>query len=401
MKRKASPVISAAILTAALMFAGTVSVMAENTASASSAETGTAAESSSSEAGTAAESSASETGASAPAAENEYIRIGQYDGIPVARVEGLPEITDTAVDNNIQTILKGFSERHETDEAAEEGDAVTIDYTVTVNGEEFPDGGASDYQIIVGDVSMFKGFSDTAAGHKTGDTWDVSHVYDEDYAVAALAGQEAVFHITLAKVEEIAVPALTDDFVQKVSVKSKTVEEYREEVRAVLEGNNQEYVLSEIRDKVWQAVLDTAEVKKYPEGMLEEEIEAFYDYYRAGADFYDMDFDTFLEEMKVTPEQFEEEAVSAAESNVRENLAAALIAEKEGLDLSEEILTPVKEKLAGDYHFNTVEDLISEAPNEEYVNRMAVRELVLDWCADHAEQVNKDELPAGNTDSQE
>lgn len=321
-----------------------------------------------------------------PAAENEYVRIGQYDGIPVAKVEGLPEITDTAVDNNIQTILKGFSERHETDRAAEPGDAVTIDYTVTVNGEEFPDGGATGYQIIVGDVSMFKGFSDTAAGHKAGDTWDVSHRYDESYAVKALAGQKADFHITLTKVEEIQVPELTDDFVQKVSTKSGTVDEYREEVREVLEGNNQAYILREIRGKVWQAVLDSTVVKKYPEGMLQEEIDEFYDYYRQGADFYDMDFDTFLEEMKITPEQFEKEAAAAAEANVKENLAAQLIAEEAGLDLSEEELAPRKEKLAEDYHFDSVEELISEAPNEEYVNRMAVREMAIDWCAEHAVQ---------------
>ena len=379
MKKKEAHVICAAALTAALLLAGGASAVPAYASDSSSAETAD------SSAGTA-DTSAASSDETAPAAENEHIRIGQYEGIPVPRVEGLPAITDEAVDNNIDTILKGFAERHETEKAAEEGDAVTIDYTVSVNGEDVPEGGASDYQIIVGDVSMFKGFSDTAAGHKTGDTWDVTHRYDENYAVAALAGQEAVFHITLTKVEEIEVPALTDDFVQKVSAKSKTVEEYREEVREVLEGNNEDYVLREIRDKVWQAVLDTAEVKEFPEDMLQEEIDAFYDFYRDGADFYEMDFDTFLEEMGITPEQFEKEAAAAAEANVRENLAAALIAEDAGLDMSEETLAPVKEKLAGDYHYTSVEELISEAPNEEYVNRMAVRELAIDWCAEHAVQ---------------
>ena len=54
--------------------------------------------------------------------------------------------------------------------------------------------------------------------------------------------------------------------------------------------------------------------------------------------------------------------------------------------MSEETLAPVKEKLAGDYHYTSVEELISEVPNEEYVNRMAVRELAIDWCAEHAVQ---------------
>ena len=338
-------------------------------------------------------SSAAESAApEEPAAENEYIRIGQYEGIRVARVEGLPVITDTAVDNNINVILKGFAEHSEVDRAAKEGDSVTIDYTVSVNGEDFPEGGASGYQMTVGDISMFKGFSATAEGHKAGDTWDVSHDYADTYAVAALAGQNAVFHIKLVKVEEIKIPRLTDDFVQKVSTKSKNVEEYREEVRSVLEGNNHDYMLREIRGKVWQSVLDTVEVKQFPEDMLQEEIDAFYDYYQEGAEFYDMSFEDFLKEMEISPEHFEEEAAAAAESNVRENLAAALIAEKAGLDLSEEVMTAEKEDLAESLRFDSVEELVKDAPNEEYVNRMAVRELVMDWCADHAEQVDKEDL---------
>ena len=321
------------------------------------------------------------------AAENEYVRIGQYEGVTVAKVEDVPVITDYAVDNNINKILQGFSEHKEVDRPAEEGDAVTVDYTVSVNGEDFPEGGASGYQLIIGDNSLFTGFDKTMIGHSAGDSWDVDHTFSETSAVAPLAGQTAQFHVTLTKVEEVRTPVLSDDFVQKVSTESETVDEYREEVRQVLEENNRDYVRRQIRSDVWQAILDTAEVLQYPEDQLQEEIDSFYEYYQKGADIYEMEFEEFLNELKISPEHFEEEASSAAESNVRENLVAQLIADTIGMDLSEVVLTAKKEAMAEELGFESVEELIEDAPNEAYIDRMAVRELVMDWAADHANQV--------------
>ena len=324
--------------------------------------------------------------------ENEYVQAGQYEGVKVARVEGLPTITDTAVDNNISLILKGFSERNDVSRPAEEGDAVTVDYTVTVDGEDYPEGSAAGYTTIIGDNTVFKGFDTSAIGHSAGDSWDIEHTYSDTYGIPALAGKTAVFHVTLNNVQEVRLPSLTDDFVQKVSRKSSTVEEYREEIRQILEDNNRDYLMKEIRDKVWQTVLATSEVKQYPEDLVLEEKNSFYDYYQRGADFYEMSFDEFLDRLDISKEHFEEEAVSAAESNVRENLVAELIAETVGLDLTAESLEEEKKLLADSLGFDSVEELVKDAPNEAYVNRMAVREMVMDWVADHTEQVDPAEL---------
>ena len=97
---------------------------------------------------------------------NEYVKIGKYKNIEVAKVEGLPEITDTAVDNNIRVILEGFSEFTDVDRPAQEGDAITLDYTVSVDGEEVEGAGASDYKLIIGDNAMFTGFDTSIIGKK-------------------------------------------------------------------------------------------------------------------------------------------------------------------------------------------------------------------------------------------
>ena len=50
------------------------------------------------------------TGCAGGAVSNEYIKITKYKGVEVDAVEGIPEITDESVENNIQTVLEGFAE---------------------------------------------------------------------------------------------------------------------------------------------------------------------------------------------------------------------------------------------------------------------------------------------------
>ena len=324
---------------------------------------------------------------------NDYVKIGQYKNIKVAKVEGLPEITDTSVDNNIKVILEGFSEFTDVDRPAQEGDAITIDYTVSVDGKNVEGAGANGFQLIIGDNAMFTGFDTSMIGRKAGESYTLDHTYSSDYAVAALAGRTAVFDIKISKVQEVETPDLTDDFVQKVSQKSKTVAEYREEVREVLEQNNTDYIINEIRQKVWDTILESTEVLEYPEDQIQEEKDSYYNYFLEGAKFYEMEFEDFLKDkLEVSKESFEKQAEEAAKSNVKENLVANLIAETVGIDTSEAAVQAALEEMAQTLGFDSVEELVEDAPNRPYVERMVVREMAMNWAAEHSNQVDAEEL---------
>ena len=324
---------------------------------------------------------------------NDYVKIGQYKNIKVAKVEGLPEITDTSVDNNIRVILEGFSEFTDVDRPAQEGDAITIDYTVSVDGKTIEGAGANGYQLIIGDNAMFTGFDTSMIGRKAGESYTLDHTYSSDYAVAALAGRTAVFDIKISKVQEVETPDLTDDFVQKVSQKSKTVAQYREEVREVLEQNNTDYIINEIRQKVWDTILESTEVLEYPEDQIQEEKDSYYNYFLEGAKFYEMEFEDFLKDkLEVSKESFEKQAEEAAKSNVKENLVANLIAETVGIDTSEAAVQAALEEMAQTLGFDSVEELVEDAPNRPYVERMVVREMAMNWVAEHSNQVDAEEL---------
>ena len=90
-----------------------------------------------------------------------YIRISKYKGVEVPAVEGLPDITDESVENNIQTVLEGFAEITEvTDRPAKEGDIAVLDYKAYADGQEIENGGNSEYELELGSNTFFEEFEE-------------------------------------------------------------------------------------------------------------------------------------------------------------------------------------------------------------------------------------------------
>lgn len=321
------------------------------------------------------------------AASNDYVRIPKYKGIEVDAVEGIPDITDEAVENNIQTVLEGFAEVEEvTGRPAQEGDIVVLDYTASADGQEIENGSASEYELELGSNTLFAEFEAAVVGRNIGDSFELQHEFASDYTNQNYAGKNVTFTITLKGIRQKELPDLTDEFVQTISQESDTVEEYREEMRKLLEENNEEYIQTELQDAAWQAVLDTAEVIEYPKDRLEDEKNDFYEYYQAGADYYEMEFSDFLEAMEVTEEEFEEEITRAAESNLKENLVAELIAEREDISMTDEEYEEAKTALAEEMSYTDVEQMEEEV-EEHNIKSYILRDQVKAWVAENCIQV--------------
>ena len=317
---------------------------------------------------------------------NDYITVSKYKGVEVPKVEGIPDITDESVDHNIETVREGFAEiKDVTDRAIQEGDVVIIDYAASADGQPIQNGSGSDYELTVGSGSFYEGFDDNLIGHNAGDTLNIDHTFADDFNNKTLAGKKASIDVTVKAVREKELPELTDEFVRTISQKSDTVEEYRKEVRKLLEENYKEYIQSELMDSAWKQVLENTEVQKYPKDRLKEEEQSFYDHYEDGADMYEMDFPEFLSKMDMTEAEFKEKAEEAARSNVKEDLTVELIADKEHIKLDDKAYKKAKKELAEEMRYEDVKAMEKEAP-EEAVRRYILREKVKEWVADNCIQ---------------
>ena len=95
----------------------------------------------------------------------EYVKLGDYKGLDVT-YPSVQEITDQDVEQYIQEQLEENIEYKEVDRASKEGDTVNIDYTGTINGEEFEGGSDTEYDLELGSQDFLPEFEESLVGKK-------------------------------------------------------------------------------------------------------------------------------------------------------------------------------------------------------------------------------------------
>ena len=167
--------------------------------------------------------------------KNEFVSISQYKGVEIEKQE-VKEITDEAVDEEINRRLEAKATSVDvTDRAVEKGDTANINYVGKKDGVAFDGGSADNHPLEIGSGAFIPGFEDGIIGHKIGETFDLPLKFPEGYKNADLAGKDVIFTVTINSIQAKSIPALDDAFVASVSETSKTVDEYKKEVKAELE----------------------------------------------------------------------------------------------------------------------------------------------------------------------
>ena len=320
--------------------------------------------------------------------ENDDIKITQYKGVEIDEVEKASEITDDDVDAYIQSMQESKAEVTEiTDRAVEDGDTVSIDFVGKMNGEEFEGGSAQDYSLTIGSGVFIEGFEESVIGHKAGETYDWNGKFPEDYGNAEMAGKDVVFTITVNAITKEDVPELNDKFVKSVSEKSKTVKEYKKEVKELLQKDAETSYEYSIETAVWEKVMDNTEVKKYPKKEMNATKENWIKQYQTAAEYYQMEYETFIEEqMGMTVEDFEKRIDTAVKETLKEQMAVEAIADKEKIKLDDKMYKKELKNIVSDYGYENV-DALKEAVEEKDLKKEALKNIVKEKVAESCIQV--------------
>ncbi len=319
--------------------------------------------------------------------ETDSLKITQYKDVEVEQVSKPEEVTDENVDNMIQAVLESNSQVNEiTDRAVENGDTVNIDFVGKIDGVEFEGGAGEDYPLTIGSGAFIEGFEDSVVGHKTGETYDWNGAFPDNYGNAEYAGKDVVFTITVNSITESQVPELTDEFVKNVSEESKTIDEYKKEIRKQLEKENETAYSDELASKVWEEVVNNTEVSKYPKEKVEKLSGDLIDSYKSAADTSGMEYEEFLEvQTGMDVETFEKRVDEVVKDRVKQNMIAEAIAKKENIKLDDSAYEEQLEVIAQNNGIKDVEELKKMASEEE-LKEMALGNLVMEWLAEHCIQ---------------
>lgn len=312
--------------------------------------------------------------------ETDELKITQYKDVEVEQIEKPEEITDEEIESSIQLALQSNPSQEGT---VEMGDTAVIDFVGKMDGVAFEGGTGTDYPLVIGSGSFIPGFEDSIVGHAVGDEFDWEGAFPEDYKATEMAGQPCVFTITVKGI----VPELTDDFVKSVSEKSKTVDEYRAEVKKKLEDDAQRNYKDSLGAAVWQKVLDNAEVTKYPEDEVKEMVDGVIEQYKSAADAEGMEYEDLVQQQNNTNvEDFEAQVEEAAKSSLKQTMVLEAIAEKEKIEVDDDNYKEQLDYMVDAYGFESGEDL-EAAVEEEYLKQIMLNNLVRAWLAEHCVQV--------------
>ncbi len=127
------------------------------------------------------------------------------------------EADDKAIDEalaNLAENAQNFEDRKKNSKA-KDGDQVVIDFVGKVNGEAFDGGSAEDFPLTLGSNQFIPGFEDQLVGVKAGDEKAVEVTFPEDYGNKELAGQPAVFDVTVKAVKEPKPAPIDDELAKK------------------------------------------------------------------------------------------------------------------------------------------------------------------------------------------
>ena len=186
------------------------------------------------------------------------IKIGDVSGATIERPQ--VEVTDADIDRTLEVLRKQRATYHATEDGAQNGDRVKVDFTGTIDGVAFAGGQAQDFAITLGEARMLPEFETAVAGMKAGDTKTFSLTFPADYHGKEVAGKQAEFKLDVKSVERPQVPALDGAFATAFGIKSGKIEDLRTEVASNLRLELKRKVESNLRDQAMKVLRETTQL---------------------------------------------------------------------------------------------------------------------------------------------
>ncbi|MFD2169045.1 trigger factor [Tumebacillus lipolyticus] len=272
------------------------------------------------------------------------VELGAYKGLAVEKKDFT--VSADAVDAELKNLQGSHADIVVAEDgvAVENGDLVIIDFKGFVNGEAFEGGEADNYQLEIGSNTFIPGFEEQIVGVKKGEEKEINVNFPEQYHVATLAGQPAVFKVTLNEIKRKQLPALDDEFVKDIS-EFNTLDELKADIENKLKEKavNDEKVY--IEESVISQAVENATIE-IPEAMIDNEIEFLMDDFKQRLQQQGIPFDAYVQFTGSSVESLKDEFRGQAVNRVRTGLVLEAVTAAEGIEATEGEINTELEKIA-------------------------------------------------------
>ncbi len=276
------------------------------------------------------------------------VKLGEYKNLPIKKKT--TRVTQKEIDAEVERLQERYADLVIKEEGAvENGDTAVIDFEGFKDDVAFEGGKGEDYPLEIGSGSFIPGFEEQLVGMNKGETKDINVTFPENYGASDLAGQPAVFKVTVKEIKTKVLPEANDELVKEAKIKDvETLEDYRTHMKKTIserkEQENEEAFTNELLTKI----VENAEVE-IPDAMIDSETDQMVNEFKQRLSAQGFTLEQFASVTGQGEDSIRNEMRKDAEKKVNVRLVLDAIAEAEKIEISEEDIDKELQAIADQY----------------------------------------------------
>jgi len=230
---------------------------------------------------------------------------------------------------------------------AQMGDQITVDIAITENGEEFqsPTEGAT---FELGETTFLAELVDLVQTLKPGESGSVDIAFDEERLDPGdlRIGKTLTYTLTLTGLKERDLLPLDDEFA-KTYVSTDTLDEVKDRLRANLHMEKTRETRTQVVNSIVEKIVEGATFE-LPAPMVEEQIDRQVERAKRELAMQGIPWEGFLRQIGQSEGEWRENIRESARETLASSVVLREIAEKEGIDVSEDDLIAEIEQMVAE-----------------------------------------------------
>lgn len=276
------------------------------------------------------------------------VKLGEYKNLPVKKKA--TRVTQKEIDAEVERLRERYADMEiKEDGAVENGDTAVIDFEGFKDDVAFEGGKGEDYPLEIGSGSFIPGFEEQLIGMSKGESRDINVTFPENYGAADLAGQPAVFKVTVKDIKCKVLPEANDELVKEAKIKDvETLEDYRAYMKKSLSENKERENEENFTNELLTKIVENAEVE-IPDAMIDSETDQMVNEFKQRLSAQGFTLEQFAAVTGQDEEIIRGEMRKDAEKKVNVRLVLEAIAEVEDLTVSDEDIDAELQGIADQY----------------------------------------------------
>lgn len=283
------------------------------------------------------------------------VKLGKYKDLDVKKDE--VKVSKKEIDEEVARLCSRFAEIvvKENGEVLE-GNTAVIDFEGFVDGKPLEGGNGSNYPLEIGSHTFIPGFEEGLVGLKVGETKELDLRFPDEYT-KELAGKDVKFKVTVREIKERVLPELNKDFYADLGYEDiETEEQFRKEVKKVIEERKKEEAKNKYLDDVLEAASKNMEVEINPE-IIDDEVHRMINQFGEQLRMQGLSVDQYLQFTGLKHEDLHKQMEPEATKRVKYRYLIEEVANAEKIEISDEDANSEAEDMAANYDVSKEEFL--------------------------------------------